>query len=150
MLWKKVAHHCTKFQIFECSNNSSPNSSCHFWHPKVRVYLNFASLFSVTEDNSSVFFYLISHILWTKIAHRSEIFELLNVWVKIHPIPHVMFKTTSQFIFEFCITLHCRERKFFCTFLAKNLYDFYKRSPSKRKIWDFRLLKWNFTKFVLW
>ena len=45
-----------KFSDFECSNESSSNSSCHFWNPKVRVYSNFASLLSVMKDDSSVFF----------------------------------------------------------------------------------------------
>ena len=53
-------------ESFECSNESSPNSSCHFWNHKVRVYSNFASLFSSKKDNSSVFFQLKPHILWTK------------------------------------------------------------------------------------
>ena len=56
MLWTKRNHHCTIFQTFECSNESLPNSSCHFWNYKVKVYSNFASLFSVMKDNSSVFF----------------------------------------------------------------------------------------------
>ena len=42
----KIAHQFTIFQTFECSNESSPNLSCQFWNHKVRVYLNFASLFS--------------------------------------------------------------------------------------------------------
>ena len=44
-------------------------------------------------------FYLKPHILWTKIAHRSEIFGLLSGWVKIQQIPYVIFETTSQFFF---------------------------------------------------
>ena len=47
MLLTKRAHQCTIFQTFECSNESSPNSSCHFWNHKIRVYSNFAPLFSV-------------------------------------------------------------------------------------------------------
>ena len=43
------------FQTFECSNESSPNSSRHFRNCKVKVYSNFASLFSVMKNNSSVF-----------------------------------------------------------------------------------------------
>ena len=43
------------FQTFECSNESSPNSSQHFRNCKVKVYSNFASLFSVMKNNSSVF-----------------------------------------------------------------------------------------------
>ena len=38
------------FSDFECSNESLPNSSCHFWNHKVRVYSNFASLLSVMKD----------------------------------------------------------------------------------------------------
>ena len=43
-------------QNFKCSNESSPNSSCHLWNHKVRVYSNFASLFTVMKNNISVFF----------------------------------------------------------------------------------------------
>ena len=43
--WKKRPHQSTNFQIFECFNESSPNSSCQFWNHKVKVYSNFASLF---------------------------------------------------------------------------------------------------------
>ena len=56
ILWTKRANQYTIFQIFEHCNESSPNSSCHFWNHKARVYSNFASLFSVMKDNSSVFF----------------------------------------------------------------------------------------------
>ena len=62
------------------------------------------------KDNSSVFFELKSHILWIKIAHQSEIFGLLNVWQKIREIPHVIFETTSYFLFKLCITSQCHER----------------------------------------
>ena len=55
MFWTKRAHQCTLDQFFECSNKSSPNSSCQFWNHKVRVCSNFASLFSVMKDNSSLF-----------------------------------------------------------------------------------------------
>ena len=45
MILTKRAHQCTICQTFECFNESSPNSSCHFWNHKVRVYSNVASLF---------------------------------------------------------------------------------------------------------
>ena len=86
------------FQTFGCSNESWHNSSCHFWNDKVRVYSNFALQFSVMKNNSSItFFYLKPPILWTKIAHWSEIFELLSGWVKIHQVLPVIFETTCQF-----------------------------------------------------
>ena len=50
------------------------------------------------RDNSSVFFEPKPYILWTKRAHRSEIFRLLSGWVKIHQIPQVIFETTGQSI----------------------------------------------------
>ena len=55
-LWTKRAHESTNFQIFDCFNESSPNSSCQFWNHSVKVYSNFASMFSVMKDNSSVIF----------------------------------------------------------------------------------------------
>ena len=87
----------------------------------------------------SQYFLSQTFILWTKGAHRSEIFRLLSGWVKIHQIPYVMFETTSQFFFKLFITLQCHE-KLFCTFLAETVHDFDKRSPSKCKISDFPLL----------
>ena len=78
-------------------------------------------------------------ILWTKRAHRSEIFRLLSGWVKIHQIPYVMFETTNHFFFKLFITLQCHE-KVSCTFLAETVHDLDKRSPSECKISEFRLL----------
>ena len=54
--WTKKGHQSTNFESFVSFNESSPNSSCQFWNLKVKVYSNFASLFSVMKDNSSVFF----------------------------------------------------------------------------------------------
>ena len=48
---------------FECSNESSTNSSCHFWNRKVRIYSDFASLFSVMKDNSCIFLAQTSYTL---------------------------------------------------------------------------------------
>ena len=142
MFWTKKAHQCTIFQAFGCSNESSPNSSCHFWNPKVRIYSDFASLFSVMKDNSSAF--LSSNlILWTKIAHQNGIFGLSSGWAKIYQIPHVIFETTSQYFCKPCIALQCHEKislKIILYILAETLYDFYKRSHPKSKISDFRLL----------
>ena len=78
---------------------------------KVRVYSNFASLFSVVKDNSFVFFYLKPHILWTKIAHRNEIFRLLSFGRKFTKfLMSYLFETTSQFFCKLCFTLQCHER----------------------------------------
>ena len=64
------------------------------------------------KGNSSIFILAKPHILWTKIAHRREIFRPFRVLLKIHQIPHVKFEseTTSQFFFKLWITLQCHER----------------------------------------
>ena len=56
MLWTIRALQCTIFQAFKWSNESSPNSSFHFWNHKVRIDSIFALLFSFMKDNSSLLF----------------------------------------------------------------------------------------------
>ena len=125
------------FQTFGCSNESSPNSSCHFWNHKVRVYSNFASLSSVIKVNSSVFFYLKPHILWTKISHWSEIFGLLSGWVKIHEIPHVIFEITSLFSLNFASLFNVMGDES-SVFFSWHFIWFLQKEPST--VQNFRLL----------
>ena len=66
----------------------------------------------------------------------------MSGWVKINQVYHIIFE-----IAKLCITLQCHGRYIFYTFVAKTLYDFYKRSPPQCKISDFWLLRWNLTKF---
>ena len=47
------------------------------------------------------------------------------------------------------ITLPCHETKLFCTFSYKSLHDLDKRIWSKCKFWDFQLLAWKLTTFVM-
>ena len=86
-----------KVQFFRLLSalTSLPNSLYHFWNHKVRVYSNFALLFSIMKDNSSVFFQLKPYILWTKVVHRCETFRLLSVCVKIHQLPYVTFENKN-------------------------------------------------------
>ena len=69
-------------------------------------------------------------ILWTKRAHRNEIFKGLSGWVKIHQIPYIMFETTNQLFFTHCITLQCHEvaEKLICCF--KNYKNLVKIDPK--------------------
>ena len=73
------------------------------------TYVIFETKSHFSRHNSFVFFQFKSHILWTKMAYRCEIFGLLIGWVKIHQIPHVVFATASQFFFKLCITFPCHE-----------------------------------------
>ena len=89
MLCTKRAHQCTIFRLLGALMMKV--------HPILHAIVETtrSGFFSAIRYNSFVFFQLKPNILWTKIAHRSEIFGLLSGWVKIHQIPHVIFGTTS-------------------------------------------------------
>ena len=65
---------------------------------------------SVSRKITPLYFLSQTFILWTKRAHRSEIFRLLIVWVKIHPISYVIFETTSQLFFKLYLTFQYHGR----------------------------------------
>ena len=65
-------------QTFECSNESPTNSPCHFWNKKIRIYLNFASLFSVMKDKSSVF--LSSNVIYSEQRESNKV-KFLDFWM---------------------------------------------------------------------
>ena len=69
----------------------------------------------------------------------------MQIRIKIHQIPHVMFGTKSQFFFKLCITLQCHVMYF----SSKYLYALDKWIQSKRKFLDFPLFRLKFTKFVM-
>ena len=62
---------------------------------------------------------------------KVPILRILCALVKITQIPHVIFQSTSQFFFKFCITLQCHEIQPPCTFLAQTLYTLVKSSSLK-------------------
>ena len=148
MFWTKRAHESTILQIFECCNESPFNSSCHFGNHKVRVYLNFAWLFNVLKDNSSVFVWLKPYIVSTKRSHWSEIFRLLSGWVKLTKFL-LYLKPKVSFSLNFASL--CFVKRDNCPVLFElKLYIIWTKGPSKGEIEDFWLLTRNFTKFVLW
>ena len=56
--------------------------------------------------------------------------------MKIQQIPNFIFEATSQFFFEFYITLPCHEKSLFCTFLVKTIWFLQKETI---KVQHFRL-----------
>ena len=69
---------------------------------------NFALAFSAIKHNFSVLFFS-SNIIYfgQRNQLKSEFFRFPSVRVKICQIPLVNFQVTSQFLFKFCIILHC-------------------------------------------
>ena len=76
-----------------------------FFKSQVSFPLNFASHFSVMTHNSSENFQLKHYMLWTKIAISVQFFRLLGALMKVHPIPHTIFETTTSGFIQ--ILHHC-------------------------------------------
>ena len=56
--------------------------------------------------------------------------------MKIYQIPHVIFESTSQFSFKFCINLQCHQISLFCTFFSSNITYFVQKETIKVQIFD--------------
>ena len=135
-----------KVQFFrlECSNESPPNSSCHFWNYKVRVYSNSASLFSIMKDNSSVF--CSSNLVYFGQKEPIEK-KFSDFWVvrwKLTKFLMPYFKLQVSFSLNF-VSLFSVMGDNSSVLFGWNFIWF-----GWWKISDFQLLTWNFTKFVLW
>ena len=93
------------FEIFESSDQNLITFSCQFWTSQ--FLFKFASFFIVITHNSPVNFKLINVLLGIKVHHKSPNCDsqLLRALVKICQIPQVIFQTTIQLFFKFCITL---------------------------------------------
>ena len=98
------------FGTFKCSGQNSSNFSCQFWNDK--------SIPLQILHHSSLSWHITS--LWILSSHFSyfglkdpinmPILRLSIALMKICHIPHIIFQTTSQFFFEFSITLQYHER----------------------------------------
>ena len=96
-------------ETFKCSSQNSSNSSCQFWNDKsiplqILHHSSFSWHITPLWILSSYFSYF-----GLKDPIKIPILRLSIALVKICHIP-VIFQTTSQFFFKFCITLQCHER----------------------------------------
>ena len=114
-----------------------------FLKAQVSFLSNFASIFNVIKHNSSVLFFSSNNILYDalikKIPLKCKFLRLSGAWVNIHQIPCVNFEKTTQVLLNFWIILHCHD-----TFSTLE-----KRIPSKSQFWDFQVLRWKFTIFIM-
>ena len=127
-------------QIFRLSTARMKSNKipCHFSsHKSVFTYI--WHHLSVSSKITPLYFFISSLYTLDKKSPSRWDFQTFD-WVKIYQIPHVMFETASQFFFKLCITVQYHQRCLFCTFLAETVHDLDKRSPSKCKTSDFRLL----------
>ena len=98
------------FETFECLVQILTNSLCQFWNEKL-IPLQILHHSSMSWEITSLWI-LSSHFSYFELKDpiNMSILRLSIALVKICHIPHVIFLTTSQFFFKFCITLQCHER----------------------------------------
>ena len=108
LLWTKGSHQSSNLETFKCSGENLSNFSC--------VFSNHWSLFLQNLHNSSVslkttplyFFSSNSIYFGHKKPIKKKILDFSSARVKFCVV-HVNFKTTSQFLLNFCIILHCHD-----------------------------------------
>ena len=74
--------------------------------------LKFCINFSAIKHNSSILF--LAQALYTLVKSSlltCKFLRFLSVQVKICQIAHANFELTSQYLFKFCIILHCHDTK---------------------------------------
>ena len=79
---------------------------------------------------------------------KVPILRILCALVKICQIPHVIFQTTSQFFFKFCMTLQCHEIYSFVLFQVKCCILSTKGTNQSANVAGFLVLRSKFTKFL--
>ena len=103
------------------------------------VSFKFCINFSAIKHNSSILF--LAQALYTFVKSsllNCKFLGFSSAQVKVCQIPHVNFELTSQFLFKFCIILHCHDTKLPCKFWAHKFSTLDKRIPSKSQFLDFR------------
>ena len=109
----------------------------------------FVPFFTVMTHNSSVHFKLIHFFYFgQKDPIKVPILTLSSTLVKICQIPHVIFQSTCQFFFKFCITHQCHERWLLSTVLAQT-FTFVTRNPLKCKFFRLSSAQVRFVKFLM-
>ena len=103
----KGSHGSPNFDTFQCSGKNLINSSCYFSNHK-SVFLQILHHSSLSWKITPLYFFR-SNIKYLNTLHnrnqsKCTFVRLLSAWIKIHQIM-VIFETTSQFFFKFCITL---------------------------------------------
>ena len=98
------------FETFECSSQNLPNWLCQFWNDKsIPLQILYPSL--VSRKITSMYF--LARTIYTLLKRsplKWKFLILSSAQVKICQILYVNFETTSQFLFKFCVILHCLDR----------------------------------------
>ena len=108
--WTKGSHQSPNFDIFKCSVENMPNFSNLFSNRKSVFLQNF--YISLVSWKITPLYFCSSNNIYTLVTRsqlKQKFFRLSSARVKICGVLHVNFKTTSQFLFNFCIIFHCHD-----------------------------------------
>ena len=106
---QKKAHQCIIFQTFGCSNESSPNSSCHFWNHKVRVS-QILHHCSVPWEITPLFFLAQTSYTLDKNSPLEWNFRTFEWLGENLPNSSCHIWNHKSVFLKICITLQCHER----------------------------------------
>ena len=87
-------------------------------------------------------------LLWTKGSHENTNLAFSSVLMPICQILNVIFQTTSQFFFNFGMTLHCHEIQSSALFQVRRCILCTKGTNQGAKFFDFLVLRSKFIKFL--
>ena len=107
LLWTKGSHQNSNFDTFKCSGENLPNFPC--------LFSNHRSVFLQNLHNSSMswkitppYFCSLNNIYFGHKESCKKKTDFLSARVKFCKV-HVNLKATSQFLFNYCIILHCHD-----------------------------------------
>ena len=105
------------FETFECSGEILSNSLCQFWNDE-SIPLQILYPSSVSWKITPLYFFSSNNIytLLKRSPLQWKFWRLMSAQVKICHISYVSFEMTSQFLFKFCIILHCQDTQLICGF----------------------------------
>ena len=109
LLWTKVPHKSPNFEIFKCSDENLPNSSCYFSNHK-SVFLQILHQCLVSWKITLLLFFS-SNIIYfgQKKPIKVHIFEIFICSDQNLSNSSCQFWNGSQFCFKFWIILHCHD-----------------------------------------
>ena len=165
LLWTKGFHQSSNFDTFKCSGENLANSSCYFPNHKSVFFANFALLFSLMKDNSSVIFYLKRYIIfyrqnssnsscqfWNNKSIPLQFFiilqcqhtKILSWWSTKGVLPYFQPRLLSE-ILTITNLWHAPCRVWTCTCV----FYFGEKDPIKVPILTLSSALWKFAKFFM-
>ena len=108
-----------------------------FLKAQVSFPSNVASIFSAIKQNSPILFLAQTlYTLFKRSPLKCKFLRFSSARVKIRQIPHLIFESTSQFSFRFCINIKCHQVKLPQIILSSKIVYFVRKKLVKVRIFE--------------